>query len=145
MNNVTISQLYLKTIFNYNAENGEFTRKTGSKSGTLDNTGYSRIMIDGKRYLVHRLIWMFNYGVFPNNIIDHINRDKSDNRLSNLREATQSQNVRNSNRSNGVYFRKDSCKWRANITIEGERIYLGSFNNYWDALCKRKSFEYLHF
>jgi len=144
MINPILTQQYLNSIFCYFPETGKLTRMNGRKAGTLDNTGYTRLSIHCKRYLSHRLIWMMYYGYWPTTDLDHINRDKSDNRIANLREASRSTNVRNSHDKIGVYLRKDNGKWRSNITVDGERLNLGEFDNQWDAICRRKSVELMY-
>lgn len=90
-------------------------------------------MISGKEYLEHRLAWFYMTGVWPAQV-DHKNTVKSDNRFTNLRGATTSQNNRNRvkprrNKSGqkGVTERKRSGNWEANITVQGKDIYLGKF------------------
>jgi len=109
-----ITQQELKELLHYNPETGIFTRKTkvnrnkviGSIAGTTDFHGYVAIAIDGKKYKAHRLAWLYMYGKFPDNCIDHINNITTDNRIVNLRDATLSQNQCNKkinvNNSSGV-------------------------------------------
>jgi hypothetical protein len=110
--------------------------KAGDFAGCVDRTvGYKRVMVDGKSYKVHRLIWMMTHGKFPVDMIDHINGNKLDNRISNLREANQQQNQQNSikARSNnklgliGVSRHKQCKRFRADIMISGKTKYLGLF------------------
>jgi hypothetical protein len=96
---------------------------------------YWAIRIDGRKYLAHRLAWLYVRGEWPTAQIDHRNGDGRDNRLANLREATQAQNNQNvrARRDNvsrlvGVGFRKDSGKWQARITVQRTRHVLGVFN-----------------
>jgi hypothetical protein len=83
----------------YNAENGHFTavnksarRNKGEILGNKDSNGHIQITINKKLYLAHRCAWLWFYGEWPEHDIDHINGDRSDNRLINLRKATRSQN-----------------------------------------------------
>ena len=107
--------------------------KVGQEAGTVTKDGYKRFMYKGKPYLVHRVIWFIEHGSWPS-IIDHINRDKLDNRIENLREATFSQNryniprrSHNSSGYKGVSQRGD--KWAAFCN----RVYLGTFDTAKDA------------
>jgi hypothetical protein len=92
-------------------------------------------MIRGRRFQAHRLAWLYVYGEWPNGAIDHINRDPGDNRISNLRLATPTQN--NANRARpacntsgvkGVSWIGKSRKWQAQITVHGRQKYLGRFS-----------------
>lgn len=95
----------LKNVLTYDPETGVFTwlrpksyglGLTGEAAGHKAADGYIRIEVLGKKYLAHRLAYLYMTGHFPQNVIDHINRVKSDNRWSNLRPATQKQNRNNS-------------------------------------------------
>lgn len=108
--------------------------KKGSEVGCLSSDGYVYATVDGKQYLLHRLIWFYVYGYFPENEIDHINRKKSDNRIKNLREASRQCNTRNSgmlstNNSGvkGVSWDKVNNKWMSCISIGNKTINLGRF------------------
>lgn len=134
-----LTQERLKELFEYNPETGQFTRikckirkLVGQKAGYLHPNGYIYLEIDYKPYRVHRLAWFYTYGKWPAEHIDHINGDKADNRLSNLREATRSQNMMNrkiqkSNTSGlkGAY--KRGRGYVATIRMGGEEVYLGFF------------------
>jgi hypothetical protein len=72
--------------------------KAGARAGGIGNQGYAKIKIHGKTYQAHRLAWWFAYNKWPENEIDHINGDRSDNRLKNLRDVPRSLNQRNSAR-----------------------------------------------
>ncbi len=106
----------------------------GSKAGSVINTGYKAIGFQGKLILCHRLAWFMIYGELPN-VIDHVDGDKKNNKISNLRKCTQQQNSFNSsvskrNRSGfkGVHWHKASGKWVARIGFNRKRISLGSFD-----------------
>jgi hypothetical protein len=103
-------------------------------AGTKISTGYVGILINGKRYLAHRIAWALYHGAWPDDQIDHINGDKKDNRIANLREATNSQNGKNYgfNRANtsgvkGVSWCKYTNKWRAAIKVNKTRKCLGRY------------------
>jgi len=106
----------------------------GSLAGGINSDGYTTIRIDNRAYLAHRLIWKMHHGTEPN-VIDHINRNRNDNRIENLRNCTTSDNA--SNRSmhknntsgiTGVSWKRDKKKWGAQITMHGRCIKLGNFD-----------------
>lgn len=85
----------IKHYFQYNSETGEIIRTDRKNStGSLDFYGYRIIKIKGKQYKAHRLAWFLHYGQMPLGVIDHINAIKDDNRILNLRDITQAENVR---------------------------------------------------
>lgn len=99
--------------------------------------GYLLIKINGKRYFAHRLAWLYVYGIFPDVHLDHINGDRSDNRIKNLRLATNSENMQNQKRPRkdnktgllGVYFSNIHGKYIAKIVVNHKRIHLGLFED----------------
>ncbi len=98
---------YVKKYFIYN-EDGTFTRTDRRNStGSLDKDGYLIIKIKGKQYKAHRLVFAYFNDRFPTKEIDHINRNRTDNRIENLREVDRTENVRNTTRKinpdTGVY------------------------------------------
>lgn len=108
--------------------------KGGAPIDTTDNKGYLSVKIDGVRYRLHTLAWLYVHGQYPENFIDHINGCKSDNRFCNLREVTGSQNqwntsLRADNTSGvkGVSWKKDVGKWRARCAKNGKTFELGYF------------------
>lgn len=110
-------------------------RRKNRPAGCNGKHGYKQIMINGEIFLAHRVIFALYYGFWPNEQIDHINGNKGDNRIENLREASHSQN--NHNRPNyrnnttgfkGVHTRKDYNKFLARIRINGVAIHLGVFD-----------------
>lgn len=149
----------LREILNYDSESGLFTWKVrtskrikkGQIAGTVKEDGYICIRVDGTLYLAHRLVWLYHYGTFPENEIDHINRNKSDNRISNLRDVDRVTNAINKDlQSNnesgvaGVRWSKGSNKWRAYIGVEGKTIQLGYFVEFHEAVNARKNAEVLY-
>jgi len=137
-----LTQGRLKELFNYNHLTGEFTRlvalsrcKVGEIAGSTNFYGYIQISIDNKLYKAHRLAWLYMVGIWPSKFIDHVNGQRDDNMFSNLREATNSENMRNSGRHKnntsgfkGVsWFARDKC-WRAYSSIGGKRKHLGYFD-----------------
>lgn len=129
-------------ILDYDPETGRFTwlQSVGKRirAGFLAGTpkeGYVVIQIQRKIYQAHRLAWLLGHGEDPvNQETDHVNRDRSDNRLCNLRLATHAQNIQNIGKPRdntsgykGVSWHGKAQKWRAYITANGMRHYLGYF------------------
>lgn len=131
------SQEYLKTILKYEKETGHvYWKKTGKivKSCTKDlGDKYKRIMIDNIHYTLHRVIYQLHYGnLSSEDVIDHIDRNKQNNKIENLRKTNvfvnnQNQGERKNNTSGykGVSWSKQRKKWRATITINGKHKTLG--------------------
>ena len=112
---------------------------TGRKPGPVGNLcrGYLAVMCHKKMYYVHRIIWVMHHGD-THLQIDHINRDRTDNRLSNLRAVTKSMNLFNSNR--GVAWCTQSGKYR----VTWSKKYICSTHDMFEAWCIRKSMEAKH-
>lgn len=150
-----MTQEKLKKLLYYNQETGIFTRrksvcrwKKGEVAGSVNREGYFAIRIKTKHYLAHRLAWLYVYGYFPEFKIDHINRNRTDNRICNLRHVSDVCNARNRDKRcdntsgvTGVYWRKDTKKWRSLITINKKIKYLGNFKNIDDAVKARYEAE----
>lgn len=148
------SQQELKELFNYNPEIGNLVRrktvsnntKKGDIAGSLNkHIGYLEVSICKNSFLAHRLIWKLVNNEEPEQI-DHINHIREDNRLCNLRAATNQINCRNrslqtNNTSgvSGVGFK--SNRWVSRIKVDGKEIYLGRFRNKEDAVKTRKDAE----
>ena len=134
----------LQEVFHY--RNNELYWKSSGKgrrvnfpAGTVNARGYRYIMISGKSYLAHRLVWAY-HGKIPVPLLDHANGNKSDNRIENLRVATYSQNCMNrqqrSDNTSGVKgvgwdFEKD--RWRVRIAVGGKTYEGGRF------VCKERA------
>lgn len=141
------TQDHLKELFTYNPSTGHFTLNmtrggivAGSIAGGIDTCGYRQMRFCGKKRSCHRLAWLYTHGVWPDFEIDHINGDKLDNRIANLRPATRSGNMTNMGpRKNsktgvkGVSWDKQHLKYRAQIMAEGKKINLGRFSTIEDA------------
>lgn len=121
----------------------------GREGFTADNgRGYRISCIGGKMLRAHRVAWAIYYGEWPDGMLDHVNGDRADNRIANLRIVDFVENGRNArissaNRSGqtGVWWRKANKKWEAVIKAEGRRISLGLFDLYPDAVTARKDAE----
>jgi len=132
-----LTQEYLKCNLHYDEKTGEFFRKgvKNKMAGTIHSRGYVQISVGGQRYLAHRLAWLYVYGHFPLKQTDHINGIKGDNRIVNLREATQSQNLANRKKferkilPKGVHEskRKVGVKYVALIMYKKKQLHLGTF------------------
>ena len=136
-----LTQERLKEVLYYNEATGDLTwleargnRSIGSVAGTKTKKGYLQIRVDEKFYLAHRLVWMYVHGEFPASALDHINLDRCDNRLANLRLATASQNQYNTGVRKdsvtgvkGVSWHKASKRYKAAITSRGVTTILGYF------------------
>lgn len=117
----------------YHPLTGAFTRD-GIGAGTINGEGYAQIKIDGRLYLAHRLAWRIMTGYWPENDIDHRNKDRRDNRFVNLREATGSQNLRNRGKPKnntsgfkGVSWNSGRHAWLATIHDGAKNKNLGYF------------------
>ena len=156
-NELTAEQL--RSVLHYSPETGIFTWKVstarrvkvGDRAGSLDGDGYPRIRVCSRLYLAHRLAWLYTYGEWPKLTIDHINRKKSDNRIANLRDVSHKQNNQNKSKYShntsghtGVYWLKQSSKWRACIRHNQKQIYLGLFKSLEEAISARKAAEKLY-
>ncbi len=134
----------LKELVSYNADTGVFVwlsdgpkHKAGQRVGKADPShGYWRITIDGELHYLHRLAWLYVYGVHPSGYIDHKNGDESDNRIDNLRDCSQTinmQNLRQPTRLStsgllGATLRHDTKRWTARIRANGKYMSLGCFD-----------------
>ena len=139
------TQARLRELFDYcdgvlyhkvnKGTNGAY-RCIGEKAGFRTNTGHMALSIDDKKYLVHRAVWAWHYGTTPAGMeVNHINSDRTDNRIENLRlasrmETAQHAGMRKDNVSGfkGVSFCKDRRKWVAQITINRRQTPLGRFD-----------------
>lgn len=145
-----ISLEYIKERLDYRPDAGIFLWKTrpvkrgedvrwngrhaGKVAGSVNGNGYIKITIDAKCYEGQRLAWIYEYGEWPKGQIDHINRDRTDNRIDNLRDVTKTQNSWNQSVSRhsttglrGVWRMADCDRWRAAIRVHGKRKHLGVF------------------
>lgn len=126
----------------YDANTGKFTwlknrkghTKAGMEAGANHGRGYIVIALDGAQYLAHRLAWAIYYGAIPENMqIDHINGNRSDNRISNLRLASHAENCRNSkvrkhSKSGIKGVKKRGNKWHVRISVNRKEKWIGSYD-----------------
>ena len=139
---MTLTAEQLKNVLDYAPDTGVFTWairpskavKAGVPAGCLEKRiGYITIGIAKRIYKAHRLAWLHVYGQWPKGLIDHINGNKSDNRIDNLRDVFadgNAQNVRKPNKRNksgfmGVIWYQN--KWRANMSVNGKSKWLGDY------------------
>lgn len=106
--------------------------REGAKAGSLERNGYLKVVVGGLSYKAHRVAWLLANGQWPKGQIDHINGNRSDNRLVNLRDVDQCANQHNQHRRDtgklvGAFFHKDSGKFQASIRHRGREHYLGLY------------------
>jgi hypothetical protein len=137
-----LTQTYLHSVFKY--ENGQLywigNRQGAKKDKPISSKvghGYLGCMLDGKHYLLHRLIYLYVHGHMPDGDVDHINGNRSDNRIENLRVVTKKGNQQNMRKAYstsksgllGAFYKQKTKKWHSSICVSGKRFYLGTFNS----------------
>jgi len=152
---IPVTQELVQYLFNYNAETGILSWKNPPnnriKKGPIFSksiSGYYNVNIYRKKYQLHRIVWLYVHGYFPENGLDHIDRNKLNNKITNLREVSVQCNARNvglrvQNISNvtGVSFEVDRIKWRATIKVNNKNCYLGRYSDYIEAVATRLAAE----
>ena len=160
---VELTQDYLKSLLRYDEESGNFHWLENRRHGMKDNIAgykhksngkfYVRISIDNNNYSAHRLAVLYMTGkpLLSGYHTDHIDGDGSHNAWLNLRTVTRSENQRNrrlssTNKSGitGVFWDIRNSVWRASLQIKPKTINLGSFKDFFEACCARKSAEIQH-
>lgn len=135
----------------YNPENGLFRWRASGRgriSGWFRGSpshGYLAIHVCGRKYGSHQLAWAIVHGAFAPHDVDHVNHNKTDNRIDNLRAATRKINRRNSARSinntsgfTGVHWAKREKRWIAQIRVDAKKIHVGCFTELEDAVNARR-------
>lgn len=133
-----LTQTELMRLVTYDPNTGCFTRASGKRFGravgSKTSNGYVHVFLAGKTYKAHRLAWLYEYGYWPNGQIDHINHDRADNRIINLRDVTCAANHQNRRRLTksasgvlGVTWHKRDKQWQAYIETNFKSRHLGYF------------------
>lgn len=137
---------YFKSEGSWKAWNKQYPGKEALN--TDDTYKYKQGRIFGKLHLAHKIIWMMCFEKWPDGEIDHIDKDRSNNRLTNLRDVTHLDNMKNltvfsSNTSgvSGVKFYKALSKWMVTINVNKKRLHLGYYTDFDEALRVRKAAE----
>ena len=152
-----LTQARLRELLDYDPATGVFRwrvsrggKKAGKEAGSIDCNGYRRIDIDSRRYYSGRLAFLWMTGAWPDSCIDHINRNRADDRWCNLRLATWKENGRNKSLSRnnrlgviGVRYRKNYPKkpYEARIYKDGKEIWIGQFPSLEEAVAARQKAE----
>lgn len=149
----TLTHELLTSYLKYNETKGEFTWikrpnkniHLHTRAGTKNSAGYRVISLFGKRYPEHRLAWFYVHGEMPKHEIDHINQIRDDNRISNLRQVTLSENQRNKTRKDsrvdeiGIWWCRRRKRYIAEISLNGKKVYQKSFTDIDEAISARKA------
>lgn len=131
----------LRELLDYEPSTGIFRWKNSRRSplfngkqvGSDDLYGYKTVRLDGKSYKLHRLAWLYVHGVWPAGDVDHINGQRSDNRIDNLRDVSRKVNLENqreakNNRSTGLlgaYFDRRKNRFYSRISVDNKSVNLG--------------------
>ena len=149
----------LRALFDYDPDTGvlvwrkaQGTSRAGREAGWLHRSGYVYVGVGGKSYKAHRIIWYLHHGVPPADLIDHVDRDPTNNRIRNLRECTHAQNQQNKRTYannltgvKGVSWYARYGKWRVRIQHLGKPILVGMFADFGEACNARlQAQKHLH-
>lgn len=155
---MTDEELRQELFRRFDLINGEFFWKiqlfngvfVGKKAGSYKKTGYYEVSVNKKVYQAHRLVWLWYKGCMPTKSIDHINRNPSDNRIENLREANPIEQAQNTGLKKntksmvkGIYYKPHLAdgRWIVSIRALGKQMHLGCFACFGEALACRKEAE----
>lgn len=131
---------YIKSRYTYNPNTGKIIGPKNKPILKTDNHGYTsiRLKYNNKKYFLtaHRVGWLLYYGQWPKKQIDHINGNRADNRITNLRDVSNRDNA-----NNGRIHRlgrlpgtsRSGKKWRARLVFEKKKVYIGTFDTETDA------------
>jgi hypothetical protein len=133
--NSEITKETVEHFLSYDTNTGKFFWKNpqsnrvqkGEEAG-VSADGYLRISVNGKKYQAHRLVWLLFHGCFPTKDIDHIDGNRSNNRIENLREVTRMENLHNRTKAKGYTFCNTRKKYVAQLKINYKRHFLGYFD-----------------
>lgn len=155
-----MQQAELKAVLHYDAPTGVFrwrhSRRNNIRPWSVAGVptkrqGYLQIVVNRKAYLAHRLAWLYVHGSMPPDHIDHVNGDKADNRIENLRQANNTTNhwneaIRSTNKSGhkGIWWHKQSGKWEAACRVNGKQKTVGRFERIEDAVEAVRKFREQH-
>lgn len=160
-----LTQEKLKALLHYDPETGVFTRlitvadnaKAGDEAGWIETAGYRMIRICGVTYKTHRLAWLFVHGKFPDSFLDHRDKNRANNQILNLREATPSMNSmykgklkNNTSGFKGVYWVEKLKKFKVMCSVKTKQHYLGLFltaeeaSEVYQAFAKKHFGEFYH-
>ena len=134
----------MRTLFDYDHDTGIFwwrvkpsrRVKAGAAAGSVSSKGYIVIRINGMKFMAHRLAWLHTHGAWPEHEIDHLNGNRADNRIANLRDVSRSTNAQNQTKPRkdgtsgylGVSWNKRAERWNAKIMANGQRQHVGYFD-----------------
>lgn len=150
----------VRELLRYSPSTGDFhwrvtnsaRRPSGSLAGDLKPSGYVLIGIDGERYRAHRLAWLYMTGEWPSGQVDHRDRDRANNRWSNLRTATNQQNQANAGVSRnstsgvkGVCWNKQRQKWQAKLYVGTRQVHGGFYDDIEHAAAAYRRIAQCHF
>ncbi len=150
-----LTQERVKELFDYRGDGVLVRRVTvcncarvGDLAGSLHCDGYLQVQIDGPSYLAHRIIWLWHKGYLPEHGLDHIDRNKLNNRIDNPREVGRQCNIRNTGNGKrnssgikGVCWDRTADKWISQIMINRKQIKLGYHSDFTEAVAHRLAAE----
>lgn len=138
-----LTQERLRELLHYAPDTGVFTWRVdrsprvraGDRPASPTKAGYLRAGVDGQLHYLHRLAWLYVHGEWPAGVVDHVNGDRTDNRIENLRDVAHAVNMQNLKRARvdnktkllGVYLRKDTGRYSANLKAPEGKRSLGCF------------------
>lgn len=140
---MTITAHRLRAVLDYDAKTGVFRHRSsrgrapaGAIAGTLTTKGYRNLRIDGAMVQAHRAAWLYVYGEWPHQVIDHIDHDTANNAIANLRDVSRAVNLQNQRRPKrdgtsgylGVSWHVYSERWRATIVADKRHVHIGLYD-----------------